>query len=370
MHYIDGDKPCFFYQMGNHILMLFFELFLRFGSLAFLLLLSLLSLRDCRSLAQRIILLGLCISTISYMISSSADVMTAPPWLLAITDYLLIPNTAFIWLFGLSLFEDDFRIKRHHILLSLAYVIPAFVICLYNPHWWSGSQSWDVVLLNTYGLCLMAYLVYRIIAGYQNDLVDRRRKSRLFFGAALAVVSVSLSLSEINLLPVPPMVFVWIKNIAVFVLSLWALLWLTRLDEDELSFERKAAVMTPLKTTMLDSRDTTLKTRLISFMEDDKAFMEHGLTIRGLAHKISVPEHRLRHVINKGLGYRNFSAFLNYYRIRAIKSALNKPENEHLPILTLAMDYGYNSLAPFNRAFRESEGMTPSEYRQRPNGDG
>ena len=99
-------------------------------------------------------------------------------------------------------------------------------------------------------------------------------------------------------------------------------------------------------------------------MNEDKIYLENGLTIRGLAEKLKAPEHRLRHVINKGLGYRNFAGFLNHYRIGAIKEAFDAPDNANLPILTLAMDHGYNSLAPFNRAFREAEGMTPSEYRQ------
>jgi len=36
----------------------------------------------------------------------------------------------------------------------------------------------------------------------------------------------------------------------------------------------------------------------------------------------------------------------------------------NLPILTIAMDLGYNSLAPFNRAFRAETGVTPSDFRK------
>jgi len=63
-------------------------------------------------------------------------------------------------------------------------------------------------------------------------------------------------------------------------------------------------------------------------------------------------------------GHRNFSAFLNSYRIDAIKEEFKDPQKSRTPILTLAMDVGYNSLAPFNKAFRESENMTPTTYRQ------
>ena len=46
-----------------------------------------------------------------------------------------------------------------------------------------------------------------------------------------------------------------------------------------------------------------------------------------------------------------------------VKAALTDPSQKDVPILTIALDAGFGSLGPFNRAFREAEGMTPSEYR-------
>ena len=36
---------------------------------------------------------------------------------------------------------------------------------------------------------------------------------------------------------------------------------------------------------------------------------------------------------------------------------------EELPILTIALEAGYGSIGPFNRAFKQRMGMTPTEYR-------
>jgi len=33
-------------------------------------------------------------------------------------------------------------------------------------------------------------------------------------------------------------------------------------------------------------------------------------------------------------------------------------------VLTIAMDLGYGSLAPFNRAFRETTGQSPTDFRR------
>ncbi|WFL79069.1 helix-turn-helix domain-containing protein [Altererythrobacter arenosus] len=89
-----------------------------------------------------------------------------------------------------------------------------------------------------------------------------------------------------------------------------------------------------------------------------------GLSIAGLADHLGAPEHRLRALINQRLGHRNFSAFLNRHRIAEAREILADRERVSLPVLTIAMDLGYNSLPTFNRAFREETAMTPTDYRR------
>ena len=71
-------------------------------------------------------------------------------------------------------------------------------------------------------------------------------------------------------------------------------------------------------------------------------------------------EAALRTLINQELGYRNFNDFLHHYRLQ---EAAGRLATEDLPILTIALDCGYGSIGPFNRAFRQRFGMTPTEYR-------
>jgi AraC-like DNA-binding protein len=95
-----------------------------------------------------------------------------------------------------------------------------------------------------------------------------------------------------------------------------------------------------------------------------RVWLEPGLTIGLLASRLDVPEHRLRALINRRLGHRNFSAFLNAHRIAEAQRVLADPARVDLPVLSMAMDLGYGSLAPFNRAFREAVGQTPTEFRR------
>lgn len=59
--------------------------------------------------------------------------------------------------------------------------------------------------------------------------------------------------------------------------------------------------------------------------------------------------------------YRNFNSFLNHYRIADAKSGLADPAQSAVPVLTIALDAGFNSLGPFYDAFKAETGLTPSD---------
>ena len=99
-------------------------------------------------------------------------------------------------------------------------------------------------------------------------------------------------------------------------------------------------------------------------LQQDKVYLTPGLSIGDLAKRLAMPEYRLRALINKRLGYRNFNALLHEYRLRDACELLTDPAKAHLPILTIALDVGYQSITPFNQAFRDTKGCTPSAYRR------
>ena len=102
---------------------------------------------------------------------------------------------------------------------------------------------------------------------------------------------------------------------------------------------------------------------MLEIVDAQKAYREDGLTIGALADKARIPEHRLRRLINQGLGFRNYAAFLNTRRLAEAKTLLADAAQARTPILTLALGLGYGSIGPFNRAFKEETGQTPSEWR-------
>ena len=106
-----------------------------------------------------------------------------------------------------------------------------------------------------------------------------------------------------------------------------------------------------------------------ALMIEQQIYTQHGMTITNLADALREKEYRVRKVINGTMGYRNFNQFMNHFRIQEASRRLLDPENRRLPVLTIAIDVGYASLAPFNKAFKSVHGMTPTEYRKQCNSE-
>ncbi|BBF80333.1 transcriptional regulatory protein [Asticcacaulis excentricus] len=118
-----------------------------------------------------------------------------------------------------------------------------------------------------------------------------------------------------------------------------------------------------LKRTLTPERSVlnVAETRLLQRVRTEMAetYADPNLTLSRLAQRLGVAEHHLRRVIHAGEGEEHFSRYLNRWRIESFKARAK----EEGTILELALSVGYNSLSAFNRAFKASEGVTPSAFR-------
>ncbi len=103
---------------------------------------------------------------------------------------------------------------------------------------------------------------------------------------------------------------------------------------------------------------------LLKLMEEEKPYRDSELTLPKLAEKLNITPHNLSEVINTRLN-QNFFDFINHYRVEEVKRALKDPEKQHLTILSIAFDAGFNSKTAFNTVFKKHTGVTPSEFRSK-----
>jgi AraC-like DNA-binding protein len=103
--------------------------------------------------------------------------------------------------------------------------------------------------------------------------------------------------------------------------------------------------------------------RLLNFMERERPYLDAELTIQDLSAKINISKHHLTEILNNRMG-KNFFTFINEYRIEEVKRKLSDPAFDHLTILGIAYDCGFNSKSSFNTLFKKYTGQTPSDFKK------
>jgi len=102
--------------------------------------------------------------------------------------------------------------------------------------------------------------------------------------------------------------------------------------------------------------------RILEFFKEKRLFLNPELTLQDTSDELLVPKYRLTQLIKAG-GYNNFYAFVNEHRIDFSKELLiNLPNN--LSMDSVVADSGFQSRSTFYRAFKESTGLTPKEFKE------
>ena len=97
---------------------------------------------------------------------------------------------------------------------------------------------------------------------------------------------------------------------------------------------------------------------------NNQTYLRPDLRVSDLAEELGVPEYRVSRAVTGSLAASNFNQLVNRYRIDHAIRLLSNPECEGWSILVISLESGFASIGPFNRAFKEHTGMTPSQYRR------
>jgi len=111
-----------------------------------------------------------------------------------------------------------------------------------------------------------------------------------------------------------------------------------------------------------ESEEKQYAEKLISYMELLKPYLNTDLTLPQLAVELGISSHLLSQVINEHFKL-NFFDFVNQYRVEAFKERIVNPKYENFSLLGIAFECGFNSKSAFNRIFKKSTGLTPSQFK-------
>jgi AraC-like DNA-binding protein len=310
--------------------------------------------------------LGLCVQVVS-----------ATPWFEAHVPWawqapavaVSVGNAALFWVFVQALFMDDFKWTPWHVAAWLAVVLLTLWNCATG---WQHAHPVGLALQRAVPLVFAVLAVLTASRQWQSDLVESRRRLRRFIvvtGTAytLAMLALRLASPRGRLSDASSMLDVALLLVIVGG-ALWKLLRLQGFEfvapEASTSTLSMAAPTAKTKTAPSEAHDEPLVLALHQLMTLNHVYRSEDLTVASLAQRLKTPEYRLRRVINQRLGHRNFNAFVNGYRIDETKAALANPAQSELPILSIALESGFQSIGPFNRAFKAATGVTPSEFRR------
>ncbi len=305
-----------------------------------------------------------------------------------------VGNAVLFWVFVQALFDDDFVLRPVHGVAWLAVAGLSGLNCAVM----AGSAS--VLALFTLGAQRAAPLLFSVLAAARHwcsDLVEGRRRLRVFIVVTGIAYTLAMLAARIvapqGRLSGPTATLDVVALLVIVAVVAWQMLRLA--SSDLLPARLPSLLPSPLTLAPVDAgalspvnvgvrarpvsiepapiadlpappdpAEERLATALQRVMAEDGAYRTEDLTVARLAARLAVPEYRLRRLINQRLGHRNFNAFVNGYRLDEARTALADPLRRELPVLTIALDAGFQSIGPFNRAFKAATGLTPTEFRR------
>ena len=328
--------------------------------------------------SARAALAAFTLALLAYLFCQQADLLLGLSRSLAIVSLALCATTtAWMWLAARALFTD-------HFVLSLPVLAPPLAMTVLGlsahlPHLHAAQEGAAApeasVLVVLHAIAMLAFTaaaLWEIVNGWRNDLVQPRRVARRWAALGIGVYAALALVIELavrgqsigRLLPALHIAGIGCVALALAVLvarrSLNDVLGLADAEATTGDIVLAKVAPIPVAVGAAASMPSPTMTRLQMAMTDERLYRREGLTLASLAQTLGLGEAVLRTLINQELGYRNFNDFLHHYRLQEASARL---VGEDLPILTIALECGYGSIGPFNRAFKQRMGMTPSEYR-------
>lgn len=202
-------------------------------------------------------------------------------------------------------------------------------------HW---LRNYTIVLMGLYGFSLIAFLLYN-------------------FGFVSQIDSVYL---VVNTLTVVAVFYLSFNGIREYNLAQFIDAFHSPVESARPALQAKAKY----ESSTLSPKDLKgIYSELETLFKQQQLFTEPQLKLAQVAQKLELSPHHLSQVINTQFG-RPFYEYVAHYRVEALKSKLSDPKFQHLTILALALEVGFNSKASLNRIFKAQTGLTPSQYQR------
>ncbi len=301
--------------------------------------------------------IGFTLSIFCYMIIETPFVQESFLRVIVLTGSICVP--VFFWLLSKSIFEDHFKFAPILGLSFLLQIIPHF-------HHYLNCQIdltkqittlFDIIT-QIISLSFVFAAIYVAIKTKQIDLVEKRLRFRnTFIIITAALIGITLIVEATPLIKESKDLLQVMQRSSILLLTGYFLL-------SNFGFQPGFFFREIAKQKTITQDDPVLEEQLMALLNKEKIYRKEGLTIKELAEIMQVQEHRLRRLINGQLDFKNFNDFLNQYRVNEACEILIDPTQNQKTILEIAYALGYQSIGPFNKAFKDLKNTTPTAFRK------
>ncbi len=268
---------------------------------------------------------------------------------------------AWFWLLSRSLFRDKQALQSKAVLLVPAIIVIEAVEALMPS---AGNNEFYRVFSNVASTVCIAAIVFvwnEALSGFSKIRSKQERRFRITY---LSMFSIPVAVAILWVMGAEAETFAaeW-NNTLMTGCALIGLIGSRLAVEYRLKSERILATHASNELNQ-DQAAKQLADQVLQAINDDALLTMPTLKVSDLADHIGAQEYKVTRCITSHLQYRNFNHMVNNHRIERAIGVFKNPNYNHLHVATIAFDCGFNSLGPFNRAFKQHTGMTPREYRQ------
>ena len=120
----------------------------------------------------------------------------------------------------------------------------------------------------------------------------------------------------------------------------------------------------PIKSNFLDiEKSKKIYNRLCELVENERLYTDPNFTREELVERLQTNRTYLSQIIKMHTG-KNYSQFINSYRIKEAIKILSDPEKKDYSLKKLSEELGFISSNTFSKVFQQTVGMSPSNFRR------
>jgi len=257
----------------------------------------------------------------------------------------------FLYFYFKASFSDDFSLNLKHAI----HLLPLTAL-LINSFNYKNLISFVFLLIYT-------LLSHRELINFSNQLKSSHIKLRVhnyfWYRNLLYIIYINTLIYIFNLVfRFVPYIFGAVAYSFIFYLMLFY--W----NRYQQYYKQRKILKKYTSSGLAEDEAEKYKTLLFEKISNDKLYTDPTLTLKKLAELLSIPYYQLSQIINQKME-KNFTDFINEYRIEEAKGLLANPTYRDEKIEGIAYDSGFNTPSSFYAAFKKFTGSTPTQYRKK-----